>query len=42
VGVELGGTNFNVAIAQPIFSQAGEVIDFKIVRRKNGHTYHGP
>ena len=42
VGVELGGTNYNVAIAQPVLSQTGDIIDYKIIRRKNGHTYHGP
>lgn len=42
VGIELGGTNYNVAISQPVLSQTGEVIDFKIVRRKNGQTFHGP
>lgn len=39
VGVELGGTNYNVAVAEPVVSNQGDIIDFKIIKRKNGKTY---
>ena len=42
VGVELGGTNFNVAIAEAVLSSQGEIIDFRIIMRKNGTTYQDP
>jgi len=42
VGIELGGTNYNVAIAEPILNNKGEIIDFKIIKRKNGVTYNDP
>ena len=28
VGIELGGTNYNVAIAKPIISSKGKIIEF--------------
>lgn len=42
IGIELGGTNFNVAVAEPVLSNQGEVIDFRIIKKKNGTTYHDP
>ena len=42
IGIELGGTNYNVAIAQPVTNQQGNIIDFKILKRKNGNTYLDP
>lgn len=42
VGIELGGTNYNVAIAEPILNNKAELIDFKIVKRKAGITYADP
>jgi len=42
VGIELGGTNYNVAIAEPILNNRGEIIDFNIVKRKSGVTYNDP
>lgn len=42
VGIELGGTNFNVAIGEPILNNKGQITDFFIVKRKNGITYAEP
>jgi predicted NBD/HSP70 family sugar kinase len=42
VGIELGGTNYTVAIAEPVFNHQGEVLDFRIVKKKNGTTYQDP
>jgi hypothetical protein len=42
VGIELGGTNYNVAIAEPILNNNGEILDFRITKRKNGITYTNP
>lgn len=42
VGIELGGTNYSVAIAEPVINNQGEIIDFRILKRKNGNTYFDP
>ena len=42
VGVELGGTNYKVAIGQSVTNNKGQVIDFKIIKRKEGVTYNDP
>ena len=42
IGIELGGTNFNVAVAEPVISNNGQIIDFDILKRKSGTTYQNP
>jgi fructokinase len=42
VGIELGGTNYNVAIGEPLLNNKGQITDFVIVKRKNGITYADP
>ena len=42
VGIELGGTNFNVAIGEPILNNKGQITDFILIKRKNGITYADP
>lgn len=42
VGIELGGTNYNVAVGEPIVNNKGEIVDFKIIKRRNGNTYQDP
>ena len=38
IGLELGGTNYNVAFGQPEFDNKAKVIGFKIVKQKSGRT----
>lgn len=42
VGIELGGTNYNVAIGRPIFNSKDELMDFQIIAAKDGITYEDP
>ena len=42
VGIELGGTNYNVAIAESVLNNQGQILDFNIIKRKNGTTYQDP
>ncbi len=42
VGIELGGTNYNVAIARPLRDNHHRIIDFHIIARKAGITYENP
>lgn len=42
VGIELGGTNYNVALAEPVFNNKGEIVDFNIIKRRNGNTFTDP
>lgn len=42
VGIELGGTSYNVAIARPVLSPSNNILDFDIIARKSGITYENP
>jgi hypothetical protein len=42
VGVEIGVSNYNVAIGEPIFNNKGGVVDFNILKRKSGVTDEDP
>jgi hypothetical protein len=42
VGIELGGTNYNVAIGSPVVNNRGDIIDFNIHKRSSGITYTDP
>lgn len=42
VGVELGGTNYCVAIAEADTNRNNDITDFRIVKRKTGHTFASP
>lgn len=42
VGIELGGTNYNVAIAESVHNNNGDILDFRVLKRKNGNTYQNP
>jgi hypothetical protein len=42
VGIELGMSNYNVAIGEAITNNRGEIADFNIIKRKNGITSEVP
>jgi len=42
VGIELGGTNYNVAIGEAVRNREGKITNFNIVKRKSGITYEDP
>lgn len=42
MGIELGGTNYNVAIGKPEFDKKGNLIDFKLIRQANGRVSNKP
>jgi hypothetical protein len=42
VGIELGGTNYNVAIARPVLGHSADILDFDIITQKAGITYENP
>lgn len=42
MGIELGGTNYTVAIARPLSNNNIHIADFAVIARKSGITYESP
>lgn len=38
VGIELGGTNYNIAVGVPTLDKTGKIIDFHLTKRDSGRT----
>ena len=42
VGIELGGTNYNIAFGKPEFDKSGNLIDFKLFKQASGRVSDKP